>query len=200
MDALLLLDRLVHRHNGVARRDIQRDGLAVEGLHGELELFEMARNRAWAMHLGDVQGSSVLVMFKARPVWRAIKPNSVCKYDLTIKFMKELDVLLLDVVKLHELVLELKRDEHLVRCFDEQEHLAGVVDPEILTPELIEEVLLCVLGSMRRPLAVGREVRGDGVHSEPLQHFVVGFQGLNPTRPAIAHDRGQDQALVVKLL
>ena len=189
-DDLVALDHLLHRHSAVARRDIQREGLVRERrvLHEDLEVFKMTRNKAWAMHLGYVQGSSILDMAKARPSWHAIKPIPVCKNDLTMKFTKERDILLLDVVKLHELVLELKRDEHLVRCFDEQEHFVGEVDPEILTLELIEEVRLRGYLTMMRPLAVGREVQGDGVHSELLQHFVVGFERLLPLMPTIAND------------
>ena len=38
-----------------------------------------------------------------------------------MKSTKELDIILLDVVRLHELVLELQRGEHAVRCHDEKE-------------------------------------------------------------------------------
>ena len=198
-DGRLVLDHHLQLQDGDAPRNIQRDGLAVGGLHEYSELFVMNRNKAWARHLVDVQGSSSLAMFKARPLWLAIKPNSFCKNDLTMKFLKELDVLLLDVVKLHELVLELKRDEHLVRCFDEQEHLAGVVDPELLAIELTDEFPQCGLLTLMRLLVVGREVQGEGVHCELLQHFVVGFQRLNPIMPAIGHDQAQAHDIVVKM-
>ena len=63
-----------------------------------------------------------------------------------MKSTKELDIILLDVVRLHELVLELQRDELAVRCHDEQEPrvliVGGIVRHEALPDEAFHALIL----------------------------------------------------------